>query len=205
MEVVFWSKRNVFLNEFSIPTRKNRLSVQLTQYSFIQRVFPVCGNWTIQFLENNLFPANRNRFSGLWKLFFFFQFETLVTANSISRLVKCIFKHILLSGKAFSGQWKHFFYLFFRVFCQFFSCPVETQFSNESFILGNGNVFSGQWKRIFSHFQVKLFQSSVNLFFHKSCILVSGNQFCCQWKPFCVNILNILSIGSSFSSLGNIF
>ena len=78
-EVVFRSKRNVFLNEFSIPASGNRLSVQFTQHSFIQKFFLVCRNRKIQFLENSLFPANRNRFSGLWKPFFFFQFETLLS------------------------------------------------------------------------------------------------------------------------------
>ena len=35
----FSSKRNVFLNEFSIPARGYQLSVQLKQYSFIWRSF----------------------------------------------------------------------------------------------------------------------------------------------------------------------
>ena len=81
MKVVIWSKGNVFLNEFSIPASGNRLSIWFTQYSFIYKFFPVCGNRKIQFLENNLFPGNTNRFLS------FRQVE----------------KHFLASGNAFSG------------------------------------------------------------------------------------------------------
>ena len=35
MEAVFPSNRNLFLNEFSIPTSENQLSVSLKQYYFI--------------------------------------------------------------------------------------------------------------------------------------------------------------------------
>ena len=168
MEIVIWSKRNAFLNEFSIPASGNRLSVQFTQYSFIQKFFPVCGNRKIQFLENNLFPGNRNRFSGLWKPFFSFSLRhschcQLYFPSSENVFLNAFWqveKHFLASGNSF--------FIYFWSFL-----PVFLFFS--SFILASGSAFSGQRKPFFSHFQVKRFPSSVNLFFNKSCILVSGN------------------------------
>ena len=151
MEVVIWSKRNVFLNEFSIPASGNRLSVQFTQYSFIQKFFPVCGNRKIQFLENNLFPGNRNRFSGLWKPFFssslrhschcqlYFPSSENVFLNAFWQVEK----HFLASGNAF-------FYLF-----------LEFSASDSFFLV--------QWKRSF--------QTNLSFWLVETHFLGSGNQF----------------------------
>ena len=149
MKVVFRSKRNVFLNEFSIPASGNRLSVQFTQYSFIQKFFPVCGNRKIQFLENNLFPGNRNRFSGLWKPFFssslrhschcqlYFPSSENVFLNAFWQVEK----HFLASGNAF-------FYLFLEFSASFF--------------------FLVQWKRSF--------QTNLSFWLVETHFLARGNQ-----------------------------
>ena len=103
----------------------------------------------------------------LWQLYFSVQW-------------KSIFKRIPVSGKEFSGKWERFFLSIFQTFL-----PMIVFFSS------SGNAIFGQWKPIFSNFQLKLFPSSVNLFFNKSFILASGN--------LCANISNIPFIRSSFS------
>ena len=151
MEVVCRSKRNVFLNEFSIPASGNRLSAQFTQYSFIQKLFPVCENRRIQFLENSLFPANRNRFSGLWKPFFF-QFETFLSLLTYFPSSENVF----LNAFWLVEQWKRLWLvetLFFIYFLEFSA--------SDSFFLV-------QWKRSF--------QTNLLFWLVETHFLASGNQ-----------------------------
>ena len=163
MEVVFQSKRNVFLNEFSIPASENRLSVKLTQYSFIQRLFPVCGNRKIQFLENNLFPANRNRFS--WRRYSFIQFFFLETIIAIRGRPKLL-KHLV---PARSNRF-FFFQALIRIEVAFRSSEIA--FFGKSFDLACGNGFLINYKlyafiRSFSLLvDIILEISSKPIFFH---------------------------------------
>ena len=172
-EVVFRSKRNVFLNEFSIPASGNRLSVQFTQYSFIQKFFPVCGNRKIQFLENNLFPGNRNRFSGLWKPFFssslrhscHCQLYFPSGENVFLNAFWLVEKHFLASGNALLS-----IFLKFSASDSFFFVQWKRSFqTNLSFQLVETNFFP---------FLGKAFPVQCKLIFQQ--ILHSG-----QWKLIC--------------------
>ena len=184
MEVVFRSKGNVFLNEFSIPASGSQLSVQFTQYSFIQKFFPVCGNRKIQFLENNLFPGNRNRFSGLWKPFF---------SSSLRHSCHCQL-YFPSSENVFLNAFWQVETLFFIYFWSFL--PVIVFFSSSGNVVFKRIFHSGQWKRIFwlvetnfFPFLGKAFPVQCKLIFQQ--ILHSG-----QWK---------LILWLIFLSLGNIF
>ena len=63
---------------FTLPASGNRFSVYFKQYSFIWIFFSASRNHTgNSIFEKYLISANRNWFSGWWKPFCFFHFQTL--------------------------------------------------------------------------------------------------------------------------------